>query len=105
MSARAFTHPNFGKEVRIEQYGREVHLIFVAGTQAQSDSMCDELLRQLKGGALTLTMMGPPTSIDVDECPVCGGTGVDDSQCACGDDTCCCLVPTQADCSWCGGAG
>lgn len=63
MSDRAFTHPNFGREVRIEQYGTEVHLIFVAGTQAQADSMCEELLRQLKGGAVNLTMMGKPTSI------------------------------------------
>lgn len=63
MSASAFSHPNFGKEVRIEQYGREVHLIFVAGSQPQSDSMCEELLRQLKGGAVNLTLMGAPTSV------------------------------------------
>ena len=64
MSDRLFSHPNFGKEVRIEQYGREVHLIFVAGSQAQSDSMCDELLRQLQGGAVNLTLMGKPTSVE-----------------------------------------
>jgi hypothetical protein len=63
MSAKAFSHPNFGKEVRIEQYGNEVHLIFVAGSRAQSDSMCDALLRQLKGGAVNITVMGEPTSI------------------------------------------
>jgi hypothetical protein len=62
--ARPFSHPNFGKEVRIEQYGREVHLIFVAGSKAQSDSMCDELLRQLEGGGVNLTLMGTPTSIE-----------------------------------------
>jgi hypothetical protein len=63
-TVRAFTHPNFGNEVRIEQYGREVHLIFVAKTREQSDSMCDELLRQLKAGALNLTLMGKPTGIE-----------------------------------------
>ena len=63
MSDRPFTHPNFGNEVRIEQFGTEVHLIFVAKTQAQSDSMCDELLRQLKSGGVNLTLMGTPTSI------------------------------------------
>lgn len=63
MSASAFSHPNFGKEVRIEQFGKEVHLIFVAGTRQQSDGMCDELLRQLKSGALNITLMGKPTSI------------------------------------------
>ena len=64
MTDRGFTHPNFGKQVRIEQYGKEVHLIFVAGTQAQSDSMCDTLLTQLKAGALNITLMGTPTSIE-----------------------------------------
>lgn len=60
---RGFSHPNFGKEVRIEQYGKEVHLIFVAGSQAQSDSMVETLLAQLKAGALNLTLMGKPTSV------------------------------------------
>jgi len=64
MSDRPFSHPNFGNQVRIEQYDREVHLIFVAKTREQSDSMCDELLRQLKGGAVNLALMGKPTSID-----------------------------------------
>jgi hypothetical protein len=61
---RAFTHPNFGKEVRIEQYGMDVHLVFVANTMQQSNDMCDELLRQLESGALNLTLMGKPTSIE-----------------------------------------
>lgn len=64
MSAKTFTHPNFGSEVRVEQYDREVHLIFVAATQQQSDSLCEELLRQLRGGAaVNLTLMGVPTSV------------------------------------------
>lgn len=58
MSDRPFTHPNFGREVRIEQFGREVHLIFVAGSDQQADSLVDTLLDQLKAGALNLTMMG-----------------------------------------------
>ena len=64
MSGRPFTHPNFGNSVRVEQYGREVHLIFVARTGEQADSMCNELLRQLKSGAVNLTLMGKPTSIE-----------------------------------------
>lgn len=63
MSDRPFTHPNFGNSVRVEQHGREVHLIFVAKTGAQSTDMCDELLRQLKSGAVNLTLMGKPTSV------------------------------------------
>lgn len=64
MTDRGFTHPNFGNEVRVEQYGREVHIVFVAGTQAQSDSMCESILSQLKTGALNITMMGKPTSVE-----------------------------------------
>lgn len=64
MTDRPFTHPNFGRQVRIEQFGKEVHLIFVASTQTQSDDLCDELLRQLKSGALNMTLMGKPTSIE-----------------------------------------
>jgi len=58
-----FTHPNFGKEVRIEQFGNEVHLIFKAATSRQADSLVDELLRQLESGRLNLTLIGKPTSI------------------------------------------
>ena len=64
MNDRGFTHPNFGRQTRIEQYGKEVHLVFVADTQAQSDSMCEALLSQLKGGALNITLMGKPTSVE-----------------------------------------
>lgn len=63
MSAQAFTNPDFGREVRIEQYGREVHLIFVAANQRKADALIENLLRQLKSGALNLTMMGEPTSV------------------------------------------
>ncbi len=63
MTDRGFTNPNVGREVRIEQYGREVHLIFVADNQAKSDALMDSLLEQLKGGALNLTLMGKPTSV------------------------------------------
>ena len=34
-------------------------------------------------------------------CPVCGDTGVLDDECTCGQDTCCCLVPTPPDCPEC----
>jgi hypothetical protein len=64
MSAQGFTHPHFGSEVRIEQYDREVHLVFVAGSPAQSASLVEMLLSQLKDGALNLTLMGKPTGIE-----------------------------------------
>jgi hypothetical protein len=64
MSDREFTHPNFGKELRIEQDDLEVRLVFVAATMAQADSLIADLLRQIKSGALHLTLMGTPTSIE-----------------------------------------
>ena len=63
MSARGFTNPDFGKEVRVEQYGREVHLIFVASSPAKADALVENILGQLKAGAINITMMGQPTSV------------------------------------------
>ena len=64
MSARGFTHPNLGTEARVEQFGREVRLTFVCGTRAQADDFTDSIVRQLKAGALNLTMIGKPTSVE-----------------------------------------
>lgn len=63
---RAFTHPNFGKEVRIERDGKEVRLVFVADGIPQAESLVRSLLRQLRDGALNLTLMGKPTRIEED---------------------------------------
>ena len=64
MSARGFTNPNFGSQVRVEQWGREVHLIFVGATEAKASDLVDNILAQLKAGAINITMMGKPTSIE-----------------------------------------
>lgn len=61
--AQAFSNPDFGNEVRVEQFGREVRLTFVAGNTAKADALVETLLSQLKAGALNLTMMGTPTSV------------------------------------------
>lgn len=63
MIDRGFTHPNFGREARVEVYGREVRLTFVAGTPAQADSLAETIVSQMKAGALNITLMGKPTSI------------------------------------------
>lgn len=67
MSDRGFTHPNFGTQARVEQYGREVHVVFVAATEAQADSLCENILSQMQAGALNITMMGKPTSVISEE--------------------------------------
>ena len=61
--AREFTHPNFGSEARVEQHGREVSVIFVAGTEAQAESLAESLVAQLTAGALNITLFGRATSV------------------------------------------
>lgn len=63
MTDRGFTHPNFGNQARVEQVGREVRLIFVAGTTAQASDFADTVVSQLRAGAINITMMGKPTSV------------------------------------------
>jgi hypothetical protein len=63
MSDRQFTHPNFGKQARVELDGREVRLIFVSSSEAQAESAADALLHQLRNGFLNITLMGNPTSV------------------------------------------
>lgn len=42
---------------------------------------------------------------DDDVCGACGGAGVFEDECTCGDDTCCCLVPEPPICPECKGNG
>ena len=63
MSARGFTNPNFGNEVRVEQWGREVRLIFIGATEAKASALADNILTQLKAGAINVTLMGKPSSV------------------------------------------
>lgn len=55
--------------------------------------------------------MGDKSKIDEmeadfdDGCPNCGGEGVIEGECTCGEDTCCCLEPTPPVCRTCGGKG
>jgi len=64
MNDRGFTHPNFGNQARVEVYGREVRLTFVAGTTAQADSFAESIVQQMKAGVLNITLMGKPTSVE-----------------------------------------
>lgn len=63
MTDRGFTHPNFGREARVEVHGREVRLIFVAGTNSQANDLAETIFNQMKAGALNITLMGKPTSV------------------------------------------
>ncbi len=63
MSDRQFTHPNLGKEVRVEVWGNEVRLIFVCATEGKANSAADDILAQLQSGMLNVTLAGKPTSI------------------------------------------
>lgn len=63
MSDRAFTHPNLGKQITIKRHGRDVTLTFTCNTRAQADDLVDHYLKQLKAGALQITVMGKPSSV------------------------------------------
>jgi hypothetical protein len=60
---RPFSHPNFGREASVEQYGREVRLVFTANTEAQASDLVDTMVDQLSNGAIHLTMMGRPIKV------------------------------------------
>jgi hypothetical protein len=45
-----------GREVRVEQHGKEIHLVFVALTQALADVLRDDLIAQLQSGGFNLTL-------------------------------------------------
>lgn len=50
-----------GSEVRIEQTGREVHLIFVAKTFPEANALRQEVIEQLRSaGGFHLTLTGQP---------------------------------------------
>jgi hypothetical protein len=63
MSARGFSHPDLGREARVEQWGNEVRLIFVCGTEAKAADLVNSIVGQMKAGALNLTLMGKPTKV------------------------------------------
>ncbi len=54
-----------------------------------------------------LTKTTEPEWLDYEDegCPMCGGIGLLEDECTCGDDTCCCLVPTPPICPECKGNG
>lgn len=63
MSDRRFSHPNLGHRIDVEQQGNRVALVFTCGTEMRATELVDDLLRQLRSGALNITVMGKPTSI------------------------------------------
>ena len=63
MDDRQFTHANYGKAARVEVWGTEVRLIFIADTESKANDLADSILAQMKEGAVTITMMGRPTSV------------------------------------------
>jgi len=63
MTDRQFTHPNFGNQARVELWGKEVRLTFVASDEYKASELARYLVDQLKSGAVNITLMGKPTSI------------------------------------------
>jgi len=63
MVARSFTNPDYGNEARVEVWENEVALVFVAATNEKADALAENILGQLKSGAINITLMGKPTKI------------------------------------------
>ena len=60
---RLFTHPNFGKQARVECWGREVRLIFVADNDAKAEELAESIVDQMRNGALNITLLGRPDAV------------------------------------------
>jgi hypothetical protein len=63
---RQFTHPNFGKQARVEVWGSEVKLIFVADNATKANDLAEYMIGQLQQGSINITLMGMPTSVEED---------------------------------------
>lgn len=55
---------NFGHEIRIEQKGNDVAIVFVATNRGQADALARGLLNQIRAGKLEVTVSGIPTNIE-----------------------------------------
>jgi hypothetical protein len=63
MTDRAFTYPNYGDEARVEVHGREVYVVLIAKNVQTAEALAEDIVEQMKAGALNLTMMGKPTRV------------------------------------------
>ena len=66
LADRAFTHPDIGRQARVELDGREVRLVFVCTDEDRAENLAHTILRQMRNGSLNITLMGVPTSIEED---------------------------------------
>lgn len=58
-----FTHPHFGKEARVELWGNEVRLVFIAADSVRATELAEYLVEQMQNGAVNITVMGKPDDI------------------------------------------
>lgn len=55
--------PHSGNEMRVEQDGCEVRIVFVCSTSAQAAGLVEDIVKQLRNGTLQLTVKGDPTDV------------------------------------------
>lgn len=60
---RRFSHPDFGKEARVELWGNEVRLVFIASDSKRATELAEYLVEQMRNGAVNITVMGKPDNI------------------------------------------
>jgi hypothetical protein len=51
---------NLTNQVRVEQRGREVHLIVLGDSNEQAESLCEDIAVKLRTGACTITIACDP---------------------------------------------
>jgi len=57
------SHANYGKAARVEVWGTEVRLIFIADNEDKANDLADSILTQMKAGSVSITLTGRPTSV------------------------------------------
>lgn len=64
---KAWSHPNHGKELRVEVDGCETRLIFVGASPAAANKLADDLMTQVKKGSIKINIGGTITKITEEE--------------------------------------
>lgn len=62
----AFSHPNFGHTVQVEQTGREVRLTLFLTDEVKAEAFARDLVKQLSQGMLQLTLGGKVSKVEGD---------------------------------------
>lgn len=60
----AFSHPNMGSSVQVEQTGKEVKITIFCADEKRAEGFARNIVQQLKGGMLQLTIGGKVSKVE-----------------------------------------